>query len=98
MSVSDFGQEQKRKAMVSIRLAPDEESALKAEAAERGQTLSQYLREVLLQHSAPTGGAVDIRNFASSTTAVASGLSFEVEDGQLVPRTAQAYVSPLVPE
>lgn len=98
MSVSGSGQEQKRRAMVSVRLAPDEEAVLKAEAAERGQTLSQYLRDVLLQQAEAATGVVDLRQFASTTTAVAGGLSFEAEDGQLVPRMAHGYITPITAE
>ena len=38
--------------MVSVRISPEEEAALKAEAAEKGQSFSQYVREVLLRQGA----------------------------------------------
>jgi len=84
--------------MVSVRLAPEEEAALKAEAAASGETLSQYIRDVLLQRSsAARAGAADFRLYPVSSTVTAGGLALEAVDGAVVPKTTQPYVSTLIP-
>lgn len=97
MTVTGPGQENSRKTMVSVRLAPEEEAALKEEAAASGETLSQYIRDVLLRRSGAAAGAVDFRLYPVSSTVATGGLAIEAVDGALVPRTTQPYVSPLVP-
>jgi Mobilization protein NikA len=91
------GQGNSRKSMVSVRLAPEEEAALKDEAAANGETLSEYIRGLLLRRSDAVAGAVDFRLYPVSSTVAAAGLAIEAADGALVPRTTQPYVSTLVP-
>jgi Family of unknown function (DUF6290) len=86
-----------RKSMVSVRLAPEEEAALKAEAAASGESLSQYIREVLLRRTDTETAAADFRLYPVSSTGTAGGLVLEAVDGALVPRTTQPYVSKLMP-
>jgi aspartokinase len=94
---TDPGQEHSRKTMVSVRLAPEEEAALKEEAAASGETLSQYIRDVLLRRSGAAADSADFRLYPVSSTVAAGGLAIEAADGALVPKTTQPYVSPLVP-
>jgi hypothetical protein len=94
---ADAGQESSRKAMVSIRLSPEEEATLKAEAAAAGETLSQYVRDLLIRHKDADSEAVDYRLYPVSSTGTAGSLALEAVDGSLVPKTAQPYVSPLTP-
>jgi hypothetical protein len=96
---SSPGQENNRTSMVSVRLAPDEEAALKAEAAAEGETLSQFIRNVLLRRREATSRTFGPFPYPPvSSTAVAGGLAVEAQDGQLVPRTMQPYVSYLPPD
>jgi hypothetical protein len=91
------GQDNSRRSMVSVRLSPEEESLLKVEAAASGETLSQYIRDVLLRRRDAAAVAVDFRLYPVSSTAAASGLAIEAIDGMLVPKTTQPYVSKLTP-
>ena len=93
MAMSSAAPDGNRTSMVSIRLAPAEQEALKAEASEHGESLSQFIRELLLRRGHARGGVADVRLYPTSSTAVASGLAIESEDGKLVPRTAHPYVS-----
>jgi hypothetical protein len=87
-----------RKVMVSVRLDPDEEAALKAEAAQHGETLSQYVRNLLVRRdSSARLGVVDYRSYPVSSTGTPANLALEAENGMLIPRTAQPYVSSLTP-
>jgi len=83
--------------MVSVRLAPDEQQALRAEAAESGESLSQFIRSALLKRSNPTPSVADLRLYPVSSTVVSGGLAIEARDGQLVPNTIRPYVA-LLPE
>jgi len=87
------GQENARTSMVSVRLAPEEQEALRAEASQSGESLSQFIRSALLRRNDSTSEAVDVRLYPSSTTEVSSGLAIEAQDGQLIPRTTQPYVT-----
>jgi hypothetical protein len=97
VAASDSGQERGRTSMVSVRLAPEEQEALRAEAAANGDSLSQFIRDVLLRRGDALRGTADVRLYPSSTTTTASGLAFEAQDGQIVPRTTQPYVTTIVP-
>jgi hypothetical protein len=97
MAAAGSGQENSRRSMVSVRLAPEEEAALKAQAAENGESLSQYIRDLLLQRASTDSGAADFRLYPVSSTGTAGGLALEAVDGTLVPRTTQPYVSALTP-
>jgi hypothetical protein len=97
VAASDSGQESGRTSMVSVRLAPEEQEALRAEAAANGESLSQFIRDVLLRRGDALRGTADVRLYPASTTTTASGLAFEAQDGQIVPRTTQPYVTTIVP-
>ncbi len=97
MSATGPAQENARTAMVSVRLSPEEQDALRAEAAEHGETLSQFIRSLLLRRASSALGAADVSLYPASSTAVVGGLAVEAQDGQLVPRTTHPYVSPIVP-
>ena len=80
--------------MVSVRLSREEEEALRAEADEQGASLSQFIREVLRRRNEGLrGGTADVRLYSSSNTAVEGGIAFEAQEGRLVPRTVQPYVT-----
>jgi hypothetical protein len=93
VTVTGPGQENPRKSMVSVRLAPEEEEALKAEAAAHGETLSQYIRDVLLRRNAADTDTADFRLYPVSSTVAAGGLAIEAVSGTLVSKTTLPYVS-----
>ena len=97
MAASGSGQESGRSSMVSVRLAPEEQEALRAEANANGESLSQFIRDVLLHRSEASGGTADVRLYPVSSTTTTSGLAFEAQDGQIVPRTTYPYVTTVVP-
>lgn len=97
MAASASGQESGRTSMVSVRLAPEEQEALRAEAAEHGESLSQFIRGVLLRRSDELHGTADVGLYPTSTTTTASGLAFEAQDSHIVPRTIHPYVTTIVP-
>lgn len=97
MAAADDTQSNSRKSMVSVRLAPEEEATLKAEAVAVGESLSQYIRDVLLRRNDAGAGAADFRLFPASSTGTAGGLALEAVDGVLVPKTTQPYVSDVMP-
>ena len=84
-----------RTAMVSVRLSREEEAELRAEAIESGESLSQFIREVLRRRSEGQHGTADVRLYPVSASVVAGGLALEAENGSLVPRTSQPYVTTL---
>lgn len=86
--------EPSRTSMISVRLSREEEEALRAEANENGESLSQFIRDVLRQRSEARRGTADVRLYPVSNSVVAGGLAFEAEDGSLLPRTSRPYVSP----
>ncbi len=86
-----------RSSMVSIRLAPEEQEALKAAASENGVSLSQFVRRLLLQRSDPHG-SVTVESPGTTTTAVGVGFAIEERNGQLLPSSATPYVSNLTPQ
>lgn len=95
---TEGGRDNSRKAMVSVRLDAEEEAALKTEAAEVGETLSQYIRNLLIRRNVGTGSpAVDYRSYPVSSTGTPGSLAIEAEHGVLVPKTAHPYVSSLTP-
>jgi hypothetical protein len=85
---------QPRTSMVSLRLSREEEVALRAEADEQGESLSQFIREVLRRRAEGLrGGTADLRLYSTAYTAVEGGMAFEAKDGTLVPRTVQPYIA-----
>lgn len=93
VGTTSSGPENGRTAMISVRLAPHEQDALRAEAAEQGESLSQFIRDVLLHRSESRRGVADVSEYPVSNTGVVSGLALESQDGHLVPRTAHPYVA-----
>lgn len=98
MATTTPGQDNARTSMVSVRFAPEEEEALRAEASEKGESLSQYVRAAVLRRSGSASRAADVRLYPNSTTSVSGGLAIEARDGQLVPRTSQPYVTVVMPK
>jgi len=90
---AESGREVSRKSMVSVRLDPDEELALKAEAAEHGQTLSQYIRSLLVRRKDVEDEGVDYHAYPVSTTGTGQLALEATQDGLVVPKTSQPYVS-----
>ena|ERR1700691_2634479 len=82
-----------RTAMVSVRLSREEEEELRAEADESGESLSQFIRDVLRRRSERLHGTADVGLYPVSTSVVAGGLALEAENGSLVPRTSQPQVT-----
>lgn len=97
MTRTSPSQDNGRRSMVSVRLSPEEEVALKTEAAQQGETLSQFIRDVLLRRAHAAVGVADVRLYPTSSTVVTVGMALEAEEGRVVPRTPQTYVSPLLP-
>jgi hypothetical protein len=97
VAASGSGQDGGRTSMISVRLAPEEQEVLRAEAAANGETLSQFIRDVLLRRSDALRGTADLRLYPASTTTTTSGLAFEAHDGQIVPRTTLPYVTTIFP-
>jgi hypothetical protein len=85
---------QPRTSMVSVRLSREEEEALRAEADEQGESLSQFIRDVLRRRGEGLrGGTADLHLYSGTSTTVEGGMAFEAKDGTLVPRTVQPYVT-----
>jgi hypothetical protein len=91
--VTNPSSEPTRTAMVSVRLSREEEEELRAEANENGESLSQFIRDVLRRRSEGLHGTADVRLYPVSSSVVAGGLALEAENGSLVPRTSQPYVT-----
>lgn len=83
--------------MLSVRLDPEQEAALRAEAAAAGATLSQYIRDLLIRRNDANSGTVDYRLYPVSSTGTPGGLALEAVNGMLVPKTLHPYVSSLTP-
>jgi len=80
--------------MISVRLSREEEEVLRAEADEQGESLSQFIRDVLRRRSEGLrGDTADVRLYSDTSTVVEGGMAFEARDGMLVPRTTLPYVS-----
>jgi hypothetical protein len=94
---TDDGRENSRKSMVSVRLDPDEEAALRAEAAAAGENLSQYIRSLLIRRNDADSGTVDYHLYPVSYTGTPGSLALEAINGKLMPKTSQPYVSSLIP-
>jgi hypothetical protein len=91
------GSERSRTAMVSIRLSPAEQEQLRAEASEQGESLSQFIRNVVLRRNDAPHHVADVSLYPTSGTAVTGGLSLEAHDGELLPRTPRVYFTPTTP-
>ncbi len=81
-----------RTGMVSVRLSREEEEELRAEASQNGESLSQFIRDVLRRRSEGLHGTADVSLYPVSSSVVAGGLALEAENGSLVPRTTQPHV------
>jgi hypothetical protein len=91
--VTNPSSEAPRVAMVSVRLSREEEEELRAEANEHGESLSQFIRDVLRRRSDGSHGTADVSLYPASSTLVGGGLALESDKGTLVPRTSQPYVT-----
>ena len=86
--------DEKRSAMVSIRLTKDQVEVLRREAEESGESVSEFVRRVLIGY---LGGGTEMNIFGRSATVVGSGIALESRFGQLVPVSSSPYVSALIP-
>jgi hypothetical protein len=85
-------QEQSKSSIVSVRLAPDEQTSVREQASKRGTSMSQFVRDAVLEKCAPPASA-NVNQFAASSTKVV-GLTLQLDDAfQIVP---QASGSPVV--
>ena len=79
--------DQPKTSMISLRLAREEEESLRRLASERGESLSQFIREAVLEKTAPQPvAAADVSAFATSVTSGTSGIAIENEGGRLIAR------------
>lgn len=79
--------------MVSVRLSRKDEEALRSEAQKSGESLSQYIRSILLGRNDPQPKATETTLYPVSNSLVASGLAFESQDDTFVPRTSTPYIT-----
>ena len=92
------GESRRLASMISVRVAPVEEEALREEAARRGETVSTFMRLAALSRAGINGsGAVTVGNPTTTTsTVLLGGVTYEsAPDGTLRPRSAagQAVVN-----
>ena len=77
-----------RESMVSVRLRSGERELVSAEASRRGETVSQFVREAVLEKC---GIAMAETPTYTTTSTEVIGLALEsTESGQLVPRPTQS--------
>lgn len=93
MPRSDSKEETTHSSMISVRLSPEVEEALKLEAARSGTTLSQLIRNRLNARDLADRSAADLKVFPLTTTVAISGLALEASDGKLLPKTLHPYVT-----
>jgi hypothetical protein len=80
--------------MVSVRFSPDEEQAVRKAAAARGQSVSNFIRQVILAEVRAAQVAPLSAGTASSTT-TSIGVTMEyVEGGRLIPRSISPIIRP----
>lgn len=77
----------------SVRLSREEEEQLRVEAAKQGQSLSQFIREVLRNRGGDDSGVADVTLYSTTATVVGGGLALEADDGVLAPRTSRPHVT-----
>jgi hypothetical protein len=92
VAMTDQNPETPRTAMVSVRLSREEEEQLRAEAAKHGQSLSQFIRDVLRSRGGDDSGVADVTLYPTTATVVGGGLALEADDGVLAPRTSRPHV------
>lgn len=80
--------EAKRSTMISVRLTPDEAEELRREANSAGESLSEFVRKILVKRS----DSLNPEMFPSSSTAV-SGMALEARLGEFIPVSRDPYVS-----
>ena len=80
-------QDRSRSSMVSVRLAPEEQKYVRAEALKRGTSMSQFVREAVLEKCAPSQSA-NVNDYVASATKVI-GLTMQLDDDfKIVPQAA----------
>lgn len=83
---------QDRSAMVSVRLSPEEQDLVRAEAEKRGESVSNFIRQAALGRARPWAATFAF-NAGSSTAG--SGMSIEYRgDGRLVAHDLRPVVGP----
>jgi predicted DNA-binding protein len=82
-----------RSGMTSVRLSVREQEAVKELAREKGESVSQYLRGVIME-KCRVDVPVDYRAYQVATSSTDSGMVVEAHGGYLVPRASSegAYV------
>jgi hypothetical protein len=69
-------------AMVSVRLAPEEESRLRRIAADRGESLSEFFRKAALERAG--AGKMAAPQIISSATTASAGGAIEMPGGSFL--------------
>jgi hypothetical protein len=87
MAVTGDSKDRGRSSMVSVRLGADEEEAVRKMAAEKGASVSQFIRDAVLDRCRLGASSLDIQALPVSASVSASGLVLEARDGQLFPKT-----------
>jgi hexokinase len=81
-----------RTSMLSVRLGQEEQDKVRSKAESRGESVSQFIREAVLEKCAPSV-SVPFASYPTSVTATTSGFAMEAHDGVLVPKAIGAYVA-----
>jgi hypothetical protein len=79
-------------AMVSVRLTPDEEDALRAEAEKRGVSLSALVRQTILRELAPPATVSIIDIYGTFTQAARSLPETHPSDNVDITSTAEVHL------
>jgi hypothetical protein len=80
--------------MVSVRFSDEEEAALRRTAEEKGESVSQVVRDAVLSHVMPGRSAIGDWRATTATATVGVALEY-LEGGRLVPRSMPENLSNL---
>jgi hypothetical protein len=80
--------------MVSVRLSPEEEKAVREAAARRGESVSNFIRQVIIAEVRP-GAVAPLSAGTTASTTGTTGVTLEyVEGGKLISRSGPPTVQP----
>jgi hypothetical protein len=80
--------------MVSVRLSPEEEKAVREAAARRGESVSNFIRQVIIAEVRP-GAVAPLSASTMASTTGTTGVTLEyVEGGKLISRSGSPTVQP----